>query len=282
MMIRRKLHHLLRSGRITDWPTFQRTRFLAPLQTKETTYRGKNTFKTFKSGEHSPTQFANNASDVFDRQGAYEGHGKTTVNLLNKENAGFANMIDSFAVDGFRLNSDTKIFGPCIVFPNHVLGWRVRGHEDITEEALCLFKLLDPKIDLLVVGYGEQLPKPPVSPKLILKMKSFGINMEVFPTEQAIPVYNFLVEEGRMVAAALIPPGRVSLVDGDIVKSKQRHNIIYGDIDKNYLGQDKPSGRVPLDPYETISLWRKDDPEDIDKKLKKWETIESSKSDKKK
>jgi len=247
-MIRRKLHHLLRNGRITERSTLQRTRFLPPL---EISSRGK----TFRSGEHDPRQFHHNPSDAFERQGAYEGHGKTTVNMLNKENVGFANMIDSFAVDGFRLNSDTKIFGPCIVFPNHVLSWRVRSHEDITEESLSLFKILDPKVDVLVVGYGEHLPKPPISPHLILRMKSLGVSMEVMDTQNAIPVYNFLVEEGRMVAAALIPPGRVSLIDSDVISSKVRHNTIYGDVDKNYLGQDKPIDRVKLDTHETISLW---------------------------
>jgi len=252
MMIRRKLHHLLRSGRITNWSTFQRTRVLPPLETTETTYRGK----TFRSGENDQRQFANNPSDAFDRQGAYEGHGKTTVNMLNQENIGFANMIDSFAVDGFRLNSDTKIFGPCIVFPNHVLSWRVRGHEDITEDSLSLFKMLDPKVEVLVVGYGENMRKNPVSAKLILKMRSLGVSMEVQSTDNAISMYNFLAEEGRMVAAALIPPGRISLIEMDVIASKQRHNVIYGDVDKNYLGEDKPSGRVKLDPYETISLWK--------------------------
>ncbi len=31
------------------------------------------------------------------------------------------NLIDSFAVDGFRLNNNTNILGPCVVFPTQVL-----------------------------------------------------------------------------------------------------------------------------------------------------------------
>lgn len=31
-------------------------------------------------------------------------------------------MIDSFAQDGFRLSDDTKILGPCVIFPTAVLG----------------------------------------------------------------------------------------------------------------------------------------------------------------
>ena len=47
--------------------------------------------------------------------------------MLNEEYAGLVNMVDSYAVDGFRLNDNTKILGPCIVFPTQVLGrWRMQ------------------------------------------------------------------------------------------------------------------------------------------------------------
>ena len=60
-------------------------------------------------------------NDAVQKQGSYEGPGKTTVSILNEEYAGVVNLIDSFAVDGFRLNDNTKILGPCIVFPTQVL-----------------------------------------------------------------------------------------------------------------------------------------------------------------
>ena len=61
-------------------------------------------------------------NDAVQKQGSYEGPGKTTVAILNEDSAGVINMVDSYAVDGFRLNDDTKILGPCVVFPTHVLG----------------------------------------------------------------------------------------------------------------------------------------------------------------
>ena len=61
-------------------------------------------------------------NDAVQKQGSYEGPGKTTVAILNEDYAGIVNLIDSFAVDGFRLNDNTKILGPCVVFPTHVLG----------------------------------------------------------------------------------------------------------------------------------------------------------------
>ena len=55
------------------------------------------------------------------KQGSYEGHGQTSVSILNDDCEGI-NMIDSYAQDGFRLSDDTKILGPCIIFPTAVLG----------------------------------------------------------------------------------------------------------------------------------------------------------------
>ena len=60
--------------------------------------------------------------ESFTKQGSYEGHGKTSVSILNEDCEGI-NMIDSYAQDGFRLSDDTKILGPCIVFPTAVLGY---------------------------------------------------------------------------------------------------------------------------------------------------------------
>merc|ERR1711915_261288 len=155
-------------------------------------------------------------NDGFQKQGSYEGPGKTTVSILNEEYAGVVNLIDSFAVDGFRLNDNTKILGPCVVFPAHVLGWVVDGPEDITEESLSLFTVLDPKLDVLIIGYGSPNivnKRNPVDPKVILAMRKKGVNVEVLTTENAISTYNYLVEEGRVVAAALIPPSFVRIVD---------------------------------------------------------------------
>ena len=74
-------------------------------------------------------------NDAVQKQGSYEGPGKTTVAILNEEYAGVVNLIDSYAVDGFRLNDNTKILGPCVVFPTHVLG------EVLALSASCLMIL---------------------------------------------------------------------------------------------------------------------------------------------
>jgi hypothetical protein len=83
------------------------------------------------------------------KQGSYEGHGKTSVAILNEDAHGI-NMIDSYAQDGFRLNDDTKILGPCIVFPTAVLGPRPVASRVLTP----------PPQD----GGSGQLPTSPRSP----------------------------------------------------------------------------------------------------------------------
>jgi len=170
------------------------------------------------------------------KQGSYEGHGQTSVSILNDDCEGI-NMIDSYAQDGFRLSDDTKILGPCIIFPTAVLGWRIRGVEDINEDALSLFTLLDPRLDLLVIGHGGQAGvRDPVSPKVILRMKKLGLNIEVLTTEKAVSTYNFLVEEGRIVAAALIPPESVKIMDIDVVETKERYRKLLSHPDHDWIG----------------------------------------------
>ena len=74
----------------------------------------------------SPRRHLYTPNDAVQKQGSYEGPGKTTVAILNEDYAGVVNLIDSFAVDGFRLNDNTKILGPCVVFPTHVLGKNIQ------------------------------------------------------------------------------------------------------------------------------------------------------------
>ena len=122
--------------------------------------------------------------------------------------------------------------------------WNVEGPEDITEESLSLFTILDPKIDVLIVGYGDNNTQTgkkqfPVDTRIIMKMRQKGVNMELLTTENAIATYNYLVEEGRVVAAALIPPNHVVVKDQDVVESKDRRKQLYGDPNKSWLGYDR-------------------------------------------
>jgi len=186
---------------------------------------------------------------------SYEGSGKTTVTILNEE-VKFI-MIDSVGLSGFRLNTGLKAYGPMAVFPNAVLSWRVIDFLEVNERALSIFTIIEPKPDILIVGYGDR-PNTAIRKsridyeiddekeekmekqyrlvekrnkevavhcaKLALLMKQKKINLECMPTEDACAAYNYLVSEDRLVAAALIPPNHVQRSSYDQeVSSKLAH-----------------------------------------------------------
>lgn len=173
---------------------------------------------------------------------SYEGSGKTTVTILNEDVTYI--LIDSFSLSGFRLNTGLKAYGPMVVFPNAVLSWRVMDILEVNERSLSLFTIIEPKPEIVIVGYGDR-PAPEVRSarlgydlkeedrekveekaikdterkqkvakhiaKLTLTMKQKKLNIEFLPTEDAIATYNYLVSEDRLVAAALIPPNVVKM-----------------------------------------------------------------------
>lgn len=104
----------------------------------------------------------------------------------------------------------------------YVFSWNISDYEEINENSLRLFCVLEPKIDILIIGTGDQRNTPKLSMNLLQFMKKHGINCEVLPTEQACTTFNFLSSEGRMVAGALIPPFFLSVSD-DELSSHQMH-----------------------------------------------------------
>jgi len=67
-----------------------------------------------------------------------------------------------------------------------------------------VFEVVVPKPEILILGTGEKAIIPP--PKVRQYLSSIGIQLDIMNTWNACSTYNLLVEEGRRVAAALIPP----------------------------------------------------------------------------
>lgn len=147
----------------------------------------------------------------------YEGDGKTSVTILNKE-ADVGLLINSYSQVGFRLSNDMVVLGPMALFPRTVLSWNVESHEDINEQSLSLFAALEPKVDILIVGIGDHPMTPAFGKKVISFMAKHKINVEVLNTEQACATFNFLNAEGRVVAAALIPPVTMRINEDDMMR----------------------------------------------------------------
>ncbi|CAD7012442.1 NADH dehydrogenase [ubiquinone] 1 alpha subcomplex assembly factor 3 [Ceratitis capitata] len=157
---------------------------------------------------------------------AYEADGKTKVSIFNTEQD-HGLMITGFSQYGFRLNNDMVIMGPMAIFPRSVLSWNVSSLEDINEDSLSFFCTLEPKIDILIVGIGDQPVSHDLSKIIIEFMKKHKINVEILRTEQACATFNFLNAESRMVASALIPPLHISYNENDILQSKLRKKELY-------------------------------------------------------
>ncbi len=98
---------------------------------------------------------------------------------------------------------------------------------DINEKSLSLFCVLDPKIDVLVIGTGDQATTPEFSRNIMAFMQKYKINVEVLRTEQACATFNFLNSEGRIVAAAMIPPNVMNINENDLARSKIKGGKLY-------------------------------------------------------
>ncbi|NWU80440.1 NDUF3 factor, partial [Onychorhynchus coronatus] len=85
-----------------------------------------------------------------------------------------------------------------------VVSSQVGSHRDISYESLSLFRLLEPHIEILVLGTGDRVER--LHSGMLKQMRECGIAVEVQDTPNACATFNFLMSEKRMVAAGLIPP----------------------------------------------------------------------------
>lgn len=154
----------------------------------------------------------------------YEGDGKTTVTILNHE-IDSPLMVDGYHENGFKLNNGFNVRGPMALFPKSVLAWDVGNASQITPESLALFTLLEPKLDVLIIGVGDagkQIPKETIK---ALQLKK--INFEILPTDHALATFNFLNFERRCVAAALLPPLTISYGSEDLLRNRMDKKKMY-------------------------------------------------------
>ncbi|CAH2252728.1 NADH dehydrogenase [ubiquinone] 1 alpha subcomplex assembly factor 3 isoform X2 [Pararge aegeria] len=155
---------------------------------------------------------------------AYEGDGKTTVRVINQEQD-LGLMIDAFATYGFRLNNGITVLGPIAIFPRTILSWQVKSSKEITEDSLRFFKLLEPKIDLLIIGLESN--DRSTTDTVFRAARAVKLNVEILATEHACSTFNFLNSEARSVAGAIIPPLHVEVNEDDMLKSKLHYENLY-------------------------------------------------------
>ncbi|XP_046975918.1 NADH dehydrogenase [ubiquinone] 1 alpha subcomplex assembly factor 3 [Vanessa cardui] len=155
---------------------------------------------------------------------AYEGDGKTTVRILNQDQD-LGLMIDAYASYGFRLNNGITVLGPLAIFPRTILSWQIRTSSEINEASLRFFKLLEPKIDLLIIGLETKERK--VINSVFKASREAKLNVEILPTEHACSTFNFLNAEGRSIAGALLPPLHIDMNENDMLQSKMHYQNVF-------------------------------------------------------
>ena len=105
--------------------------------------------------------------------------------------------------EGFVVN-DQHVRGGIYVLPSLVLTWTPKTFEEITKDSLCLTGLLNPPLEILVIGCGPTL-RHNLDPALRQSLRQQGVAVEVLDTMNACATFNILNSEERQVAAAILP-----------------------------------------------------------------------------
>lgn len=107
-------------------------------------------------------------------------------------------------------------YGPIILFPRTLFTWKIKAIQDITSDSLSMMTLLEPKLDLLIIGVEKKEMTRDISKNILEITHQNKINVEILSTEMACNQFNHLSTMGKMVAAALIPPKILKLNSGSI------------------------------------------------------------------
>ncbi|KZT36691.1 DUF498-domain-containing protein, partial [Sistotremastrum suecicum HHB10207 ss-3] len=106
---------------------------------------------------------------------------------------------------GIELADGLVLPSACIFLGGEVFLWKVPDTlwTGWTKEHFQIFDVTIPKPEILILGTGKSVVLPP--PSIRTHLSSIGIGLEVLDTWNACSTYNLLSEEGRRVAAALLP-----------------------------------------------------------------------------
>ncbi|GMH08646.1 hypothetical protein Nepgr_010486 [Nepenthes gracilis] len=105
---------------------------------------------------------------------------------------------------GFVVNG-VKYEGSLLCVGNLLLSWSPKKFSEITPDSLSVFQILRPIPEILILGCGRHIE--PVGSELCSFIRSAGMKLEAVDSRNAASTYNILNEEGRIVAAALLPYG---------------------------------------------------------------------------
>ncbi|XP_044494178.1 uncharacterized protein LOC123217302 [Mangifera indica] len=105
---------------------------------------------------------------------------------------------------GFTVNG-VHYEGSLLCVGNLILSWAPKKFSEMTPNSLSIFQLVRPIPEILILGCGRHVE--PVDSELRRFILSTGMKLEAIDSRNAASTYNILNEEGRIVAAALLPYG---------------------------------------------------------------------------
>lgn len=124
------------------------------------------------------------------------------------------NLIDNVPEDQLRFQgytdtgftvSGVQYEGSLLCVGNVLLSWGPKKLSEITADSLSIFRIVRPIPEILILGCGRHIEQ--VDPELRRYIQSTGMKLEAVDSRNAASTYNILNEEGRIVAAALLPYG---------------------------------------------------------------------------
>lgn len=111
-------------------------------------------------------------------------------------------IVNSYYRTGFRV-SGVMLEGSVCVTPHASFLWRPRTAAEVDLDALRFIPLLEPPIDIVVVGTGRAVDK--LDPAIRGWFEKRRIGVEVHTSPNACAMFNFLNQEHRRAVAVMIP-----------------------------------------------------------------------------
>ncbi|PHT60579.1 hypothetical protein CQW23_02942 [Capsicum baccatum] len=125
------------------------------------------------------------------------------INLINNVPADQLRF-QQFTDTGFRVNG-VYYEGSLLCVGNLLMSWQPKNLSEVTPESLSIFQTVRPVPEIILLGCGKYIQL--VNPELHAFIHSTGMKLEAIDSRNAASTYNILNEEGRIVAAALLPYG---------------------------------------------------------------------------
>ncbi|MFV2061513.1 MAG: Mth938-like domain-containing protein [Gammaproteobacteria bacterium] len=121
-------------------------------------------------------------------------------NAIHSYTIGEIQIIQNTVSDGVIEAKLNPVTSNLIISPSAlIMNWIVGDLDEISDNSIQQIVELQPEIVILGVGAKMKLP----SVKINLLFQNYNIGLEIMDTAAACRTYNFLLTEGRNVAAAL-------------------------------------------------------------------------------